>query len=122
MQQRLHFRTPLTAPRYTRACRRKLHLPAHVISTPTCIAAAAAIIVIARPVAIAVVSTFVLVWILAIAGTSDPSMVTFDARGASGDYVGMFSLGALQPLIADPDMDNCEFLEFRKTNSVTSIQ
>ena len=84
-----------------------------------CIAAAAAIIVIARPVAIAVVSTFVLVWILAIAGTSDPSMVTVDAGGASGDFVGMFSLGALLALIADPDMDNCEFLE---TNSVTSIQ
>ena len=45
------------------------------------------------------VFTFFLVWILAIAGTSDPSMLTLEGEA----YVGMFSIG----MDRASDLDNC---------------
>ena len=73
------------------------HPAADVILTD--IADAAAAITIARPVVAAVVFTFFLVWILATAGTSDPSMLTLEGEAV----VGMFSIG----MDGISDLDNC---------------
>ena len=59
--------------------------PVHMITIPSSDTADATIMALARPIVIAVVVTFVIVWILAIAGTSDPSMMVhprFDDNGA----------------------------------------